>query len=101
MNMSPSGKLLAVADYQAGADSGVQIFHFNGAEPITPFSALLTTAPIDTIRWDKNNHLFALSYSTNQLFVYTITPTTISQAPGSPYTVTGAYGTTGLIVVPK
>jgi hypothetical protein len=102
MNMSPSGKLLAVGSQAyRSSPGGLQVFHFNGAEPITPYSAVLTSVPIDQIHWDKDNHLYALSYSKNQLFVYTITPTTIKEAPGSPYTVKGAYGTSGLIVVPK
>lgn len=92
MNMSPSGKLLAVAG------SGLQVFHFNGAAPITPYSSILTTALIDRIRWDNSNHLYALSESTNKLYVYTVTPTSITQVAGSPYTVNNPNA---LIVVPK
>ena len=62
LNMSPSGKLLAVA-----GGGGLQIFHFNGAAPITHYSAVLTTAEIDRIHWDNSNHLFALSDKTNKL----------------------------------
>lgn len=83
LNISPSGKLLAVA-----GNNGLQIFHFNRADPITPYSALLTTAEIDQIQWDTNNHLFALSDEENELYVFTITPTSIAPAPGSPYTIT-------------
>jgi hypothetical protein len=58
LNMSPSGKFLAVAG------NGLQIFHFNGAEPITPYSAvLIPTVPINIIHWDSHNHLYALSES--------------------------------------
>ena len=39
----------------------MQVFHFNGAAPITKYSKVLTTAPINWIRWDKANHLYALS----------------------------------------
>lgn len=96
MNMSPSGKLLAVAG------TGLQIFHFNGAAPITPYSALLLpTVNIDQLAWDNSNHLYALSYSTGELYVYTVTPTSISEASGAPYKVEGAYGLKGLVVVPK
>ena len=97
MNMSPSGKLLAVAGYP-----GLQIFHFNGAAPITNYSSLLLpTANIDQLGWDNSNHLYALSYATGKLYVYTVTPTSISAVAGSPYTVANAYGIKGLIVVPK
>jgi hypothetical protein len=104
MNMSPSGKLLAVAaDLSCCSQifilgtNGLQVFHFNGADPITPYSKTLTTAPIDQIHWDNNNHLYALSDSTNKLYVYTVTPTTITERPGSPYTITSPNG---LAVVP-
>jgi hypothetical protein len=36
----------------------------------------------------------------SRLFVYTVTPTNITEAPGSPYTLTGP-GVDALIVVPK
>ena len=97
MNMSPSGKLVAI-----GGNPGLEIFHFNGAAPMTAYSAtLLPTVEIDQLAWDNNNHLYALSYAAGQLYVYTVTPTSISEVAGSPYTVTGAYGLKGLIVVPK
>jgi hypothetical protein len=93
MNMSPSGKLLALGG------NGLQVFHFNGANPITPYSSVLTTAPINQIHWDNSNHLYALSDSTNKLYVYTITPTSISAVPGSPFTTIA--NPTALVVVPK
>jgi hypothetical protein len=46
--------------------AGLEVFHFNGAAPITPFSAVLTKAPIDEIHWDNANHLYALSNSTGK-----------------------------------
>ena len=95
MDMSPSGKLLAVA----GAP-GLQVFHFNGASPITAFGEpLLTNVTIDQLAWDSSNHLYALSYSSSELYVYTATPTGITPVSGSPYKVTGAYGIKGMIVV--
>ena len=92
LNMSPDGTLLAVGGY-----GGLQVFHFNGAAPITRYSKVLTTAQINWIRWDKTHHLYALS-TNGKLFVYTITPTSIAAAPGSPYTVSGPAG---LFVVPQ
>ena len=111
LNMSPSGKLLAVAgtyslnnDGFAG-EAGLQVFHFNGASPITTYGKpLLTNVPIYFIHWDNNNHLYAVS---DKLYVFTVTPTSMSQAPGSPYTLpalcesSGDDCSWGLAVVPK
>src|ERR1035441_1662354 len=88
---------------------GLQIFHFNGASPITPFSKVLTSADFyqSSLYWDNNNHLYALGSLKGgvfQLFVYTITPTSISEAPGSPYTIPDVeqnYLQNSLVVVPK
>jgi hypothetical protein len=97
MSMSTSGKIVALFGYP-----GLQIFHFNGAEPITPYSKLLLpTVDIDQLAWDNDNHLYALSYSSGELYVYTATPTSIKEVPGSSYKVKNAYGIKGLIVVPK
>jgi hypothetical protein len=82
MKMAPSGKLVAVAGQQ-----GLQIFHFNGASPITHYSGLLTSDPINQMFWDNNNHLYAISQASGKLFVYTITPTGHQAAPGSPHTI--------------
>ena len=92
LNMSPDGTLLAVGGY-----GGLQVFHFNGGAPITRYSNVLTSAQINWVRWDKAHHLYALS-TNGMLYVYTITPTSIAAAPGSPYTVNGPAG---LFVVPK
>ena len=94
LNMSPDGRLLAVA---GGPSGGLQVFHFNGAAPITKYSKVLTTGQISWIRWDKANHLYALGTG-GKLYVYTITPTSIAVAPGSPYAISGPGG---LFVVPK
>jgi hypothetical protein len=96
MSMSPSGKLLALS-----GNAGLQLFHFNGAEPITTFKYLLPAVSVDQLGWDNNNHLYVLSYSAEKLYVYTVTPTSTSEVAGSPFTVQNAYGLRGLIVVPK
>ncbi|MHB8217307.1 MAG: lactonase family protein [Candidatus Sulfotelmatobacter sp.] len=90
--MSPSGKYLAVAG------SGLQIFHFNGANPITKFTGLLTTDTIGQVYWDNANHLYAISYSANKLYVFSVTATGVTQAPGSPHTITAPQS---LIVLPR
>jgi hypothetical protein len=82
LKMSPSGKLLAVAGQQ-----GLQIFHFNGANPITHDTGLLTTDPVNQVFWDNSNHLYAVSQSTGKLRVYTITPTSVQLAAGSPHVI--------------
>lgn len=97
--MSPDGKYLAV-----GGSSGLQIFHFNGANPITKFTGLLTSSPISQIFWDNSGHVYALnqtytsSPSKGKLFVYTVTSKGVTQAPGSPHAITNAQE---LIVLPK
>ena len=91
--MSPNGKLLAVS-----GTSGLQIFHFNGANPITRFTKLLTTSPVNQVLWDKANHLYAISYSASKLWVFTVTATGVTQAPGSPHSISSPQN---LIVLPK
>ena len=82
MQMSPAGNYLAVAG------TGLQVFNFNGANPATQLTGLLTNTPIDQIAWDHNNHLYAISKSAGQLFVFTVTSAGATQAAGSPYSVT-------------
>jgi hypothetical protein len=109
LNMSPSGKLLAVMiepDCQScDTPWGFQVFHFNGAAPATACSpVILPNVLISQMAWDNSNHLYALGaeigdLQTLKLYVYTVTPTAISEAPGSPYKI--ADLTTGLVVVSK
>ena len=100
LGMSPAGNLLAAAGHL-----GLQLFHFNGAGEITyDFDANtpLSTVSFDQVKWDGSNHLYALSYGSAQLFVYMVTPTSVAQAPGSPYTLPKSpYGTRGMVVIPK
>jgi hypothetical protein len=94
LNLSPSGKILAVA-----GPLGLQLFHFNGASPITHYSSLLTNDSIIRIHWDNSNHLFAVSGATKKLYVYTVTSTTITKVTGSPFAIPATPN--ALIVVPK
>jgi len=91
--MSPSGKLLAVA-----GPLGLQVFHFNGGNPITPYTKLLTSDYITQVFWDNSNHLYAVSSRPGKLYVFTVTPTGVSQAPGSPHSLPGA---SSFVVLPK
>jgi hypothetical protein len=80
--MSPSGKLLAVA-----GTGGLEIFHFNGSNPITHYTGRLTNDEIDQFYWDNHDHLYAIGRTAEKLFVFTITPAGHSQAPDSPYMI--------------
>lgn len=92
LEMSPSGTLLAV-----GGIGGLQIFHFNGGSSVTSFTSLLTTDSIAQVAWDKSNHLYAItltghaygsnSVSPGKLHVFTVTGSSATEAPGSPYTI--------------
>jgi hypothetical protein len=82
MKVSPSGTLVAV-----GGQGGLQVFHFNAANPPTTYTPLLTTDTISEMFWDNSHHLYAISQATSTLHVYTVTATGYSEAPGSPYTV--------------
>lgn len=83
LKMAPSGQLVAIAGQE-----GLQVFHMNGADPVTGFTPLLTTDPINMMFWDNENHLYAISQKANTLHVFTITSTDYHEAPGSPYTIT-------------
>ena len=77
INMSPSGKQLAVAG------TGVEIYNFNGASPMTLASSLPdSSVGFSKLAWDKNNHVYAIDESTGNLYVYTVTATSIKAAPG-------------------
>ena len=91
--MSPDGKYLAI-----GGSAGFQIFHFNGANPITKFTGLLTNNPIDQIFWDNAHHVYAISRTKGKLFVWTVKSTGVTKAPGSPHLITDPVN---LIVLPK
>jgi len=92
LKMAPSGKLLA-----AFGSKGLQVFHFNGGDPITAYKTLVENVDFEGAFWDNNNHLFAVSQKTGRLYVFTVTPTSSSQAPGAPYSIPGAQS---LIVQP-
>jgi hypothetical protein len=76
---APSGKLLAV-----GGTKGLQLFSFTGTSQVTAKTGLLTTAEIDQVTWDNSNHLYAISYPSGKLYVFTVTSTGVTQAPVRP-----------------
>lgn len=81
LKMSPSGELVAVS-----GTAGLEVFHFNGAKPLTSYTGLLATDVIVQVAWDNDNHLYAIGQD-RKLYVFTITPTSVTQAPGSPHTI--------------
>ena len=90
LRMSPSGKILA-----AGGSVGVLLFHFNGGSPLTKYKTVLAGNSIFSILWDNDNHMYALgtdSKGGGKLWVYTVTPTSVSEATGSPYSIANAGG---------
>ena len=91
--MSPSGKFLAV-----GGSAGLQVFHFNGANPVTKYTGLLTSNEVDQMFWDNANHLYAISRTAGKLYVFTVTSTGVTQAPGSPHSIANPND---MIVLPK
>ncbi len=91
--MSPSGQFLAVA-----GTSGLQVFHFNGANPITKYTGLLVTDEVDQVFWDNSNHLYAIGDTAGKLWVFTVTGTSVTQAPGSPHSISYPGD---MIVLPK
>ncbi len=87
MSFHPPPLSLASPYAAVGGSGGLQIFHFNGASPITHYTGLLTTSEADHSFWDNQNHLYAAGHMSNKLRVFTVTPTSYIQAPGSPYTI--------------
>jgi hypothetical protein len=86
MKLNAAGNILAVT-----VVPGIQFFHFNGADPITPFTGTGVPADpddydyISTLTWDADNHLYAFDQRSGKLHVYTATTTDVVEAPGSPY----------------
>jgi hypothetical protein len=78
---SPDGTLFALYSNQGpGTEgNGIEIYNFNGAAPLTLYKTLLTGTPIDQVAWDSSGHLYALSRRQNQLWVFTVTPTSVTQ----------------------
>ncbi len=91
MAISPSGTLLAVGSGGQGAPvPGLQLFHFNAADPVAPYNGvMLPNLSISQVAWDNQNHLYVLGDASGQFFlhVYTVTATTVTEAPGSPVTI--------------
>jgi hypothetical protein len=92
-SMSPSGKYLAVS-----GTSGLQVFRFNGANPIKKLTGLIAADAVQQVYWDNRDHLYAVNGQSGKLYVFTVTSKGATQAPGSPHSVGNAGS---LIVLPK
>ncbi len=81
MELNPAGNILAVP-----VETGIQFFHFNGANPLTTFTGVIgASGYINAIAWDNDNHLYALNGQSGKLHVYNVTTSSVTEAPGSPY----------------
>ena len=90
--LSRTGTYLAVA-----TGPGVELFHFNGAKPITEFTGIIgTSGYVSHMSWDTANQLFALNGSSGKLHVYEVTGSGAKEASGSPILPPG--GATNLVV---
>jgi hypothetical protein len=57
MSIDPTGRLLAV-----GGTGAFQLYHFNGANPVTRYSGVIKTNDlIRSIAWDKSSHMYLLT----------------------------------------
>jgi hypothetical protein len=89
MAASPVGNLLAL-----GGTSGLQVFYFNGSNPITPYTGRLAWRNTYDVAWDHHDHLYSIGAGAVQ--AWKITTTGWKQAAGSPYPMNGPLALTVL-----
>lgn len=87
---SPSGNFL-VAFGAAGGGNGIEIYKTSGAGPLALYKTVLSGTPITQVAWDSSDHLYAISAKNNELYVFTVTATSIAQdaswSIGAPYSM--------------
>ncbi|PYV71374.1 MAG: hypothetical protein DMG96_28925 [Acidobacteria bacterium] len=83
MAVSPAGNLLAVC-----GGGGLQVFHFNGSNPITPYTKRLAEGCRD-LAWDTHNHLYITEGGSKGMRAWRITPNFWTAAP--PYPLSSPY----------
>ncbi len=102
VTFSPAGQFIAVSE-----TNGLQIFHFNGADPATPDGGLLlANLMAGSTAWDNNNHLYALAATPTpppaieqvSLYAFTVTAAGIEQVAGSPWDAPHGYR---MLAVPR
>jgi hypothetical protein len=83
MVLSPNGKFLVLLP---NGGASLQFYHFNGSEPITPFTQVVAKSGyFGIMAWDSSNHLYALNGVSGRLHVFNVTSSHVEEAPGSPY----------------
>lgn len=91
---SPDDKYLAVA-----GNAGVEVFAWNAAS--ATFTAAGSTSNsgnnFDTLAWDANDHLYALSILSNSLYAYAVSASGAAAVSGSPYAVKNPQWMTVLV----
>jgi hypothetical protein len=90
MAISPSGKLLAIPEA-----AGVHLFNFDGGKPITANQRIPIAGGANALGWDNHNHLYVQGNA--GLYVYTATPTSVTEVAGSPFKIANGKW----ILVPK
>jgi hypothetical protein len=82
MSIDPTGKHLAV-----GGSNGFQVFQFKGGAQVSGNpKQLQPDESFGNFAWDRSGHLYATTYDVG-LYVYNVTATGVTQAPGSPYPI--------------
>ena len=73
--------------------TGVQVYHFNGAKPITPFTWIIgTSGYVTQVAWDNYGHLYALNAGEGEMHVYNVTSAKVKETAGSPTAVSVGFG---------
>jgi hypothetical protein len=79
MMLDPTGKILAVA-----YGTGIQLYHFNGAHAITPFTGLVgISGAIGQLAWDDHGHLYGFNSDSSKMHVYDVTSKGMTETAGS------------------
>jgi len=82
MEINPAGNVLAVT-----TGTGIQFFHFNGADPITKLTGIIgESGAIVSMAWSGNT-LYAVNNASGKLHVYDVSTTKVVEAAGSPYSL--------------
>jgi hypothetical protein len=94
---SPDGKMFVVYDDGTGVQGGIEIYNFNGANPLTLNTTLLNGTPVSRVAWDTSHHLYAISQQQNTMWVFNVTPTSVAQTAkisiGTPFSMVVASKT--------
>jgi len=69
-------------------DGNFEVFHLNGANPITTYTGLVNSNNSErTIAWDKNSHMYLLT--SHSVDIYDITPASYTEL--KPWEFTDPY----------